>query len=57
MAENNFERIAKNAKVASKKLANLSTAIKDKTLLAIAESLDKNSNLIYEANKKTHPER
>ena len=52
MAENDFEQIAKKAKIASKKLASLSTAIKDRALLAIAEALDKNSNLIFEANKK-----
>ncbi|MBE7711031.1 MAG: glutamate-5-semialdehyde dehydrogenase [Cyanobacteria bacterium SIG31] len=52
MAECNFVEIAKNAKLASKKLATLSTDIKNKALLAIAEALDLNQSLIFEANKK-----
>lgn len=51
MAEYNFIEIAKNAKLSSKKLAVLSTDIKNKALLAIAEALDANKDLIFEANK------
>ena len=51
MAEYNFIELAKNAKQASKKLATLSTDIKNKTLLAIAEALDANKTKIFEANK------
>lgn len=52
MAEYNFIELAKNAKSASKKLATLSTDIKNKALLAIAEALDANKSKIFEANKK-----
>ena len=51
MAEYNFIELAKNAKTASKKLATLSTEIKNKALLAIAEALDFNRGKIFEANK------
>lgn len=51
MAEYNFIELAKNAKNASKKLATLSTEIKNKALLAIAEALDLNKTKIFEANK------
>lgn len=51
MVEYNFIEIAKNAKNASKKLAVLSTEMKNKALLAIAEALDANKAKIYEANK------
>ncbi|MBO5737794.1 glutamate-5-semialdehyde dehydrogenase [bacterium] len=51
MAEYNFIEIAKNAKIASKKLAVLSTDVKNKALLAIAEALDAKKDLIFEANK------
>ena len=51
MAEYNFIELAKNAKQASKKLATLSTDIKNKALLAIAEALDTNKAIIFEANK------
>lgn len=51
MAEYNFIDLAKNAKFASKKLATLSSEIKNKALLAIAEALDSNKNRIFEANK------
>jgi len=51
MAEYNFIELAKNAKTASKKLATLSTEIKNKALLAIAEALDFNRKKIFEANK------
>ena len=52
MVEYNFEELAKNAKLASKKLATLSTEVKNRALLAIAEALDTNKSLIFEANKK-----
>lgn len=52
MVEYNFTELAKNAKNASKKLAILSTEVKNKALLAIAEALDANKLLIFEANKK-----
>ena len=52
MVEYNFTELAKNAKIASKKLAILSTEVKNKALLAIAEALDANKLLIFEANKK-----
>ena len=52
MAEFNFIYIAKNAKIASKKLATISTQIKNKALLAIAEALETHSVEIFEANKK-----
>lgn len=48
MAESKFV----NAKVASKKLAFISTEIKNKALLNIAESLENNREIIFEANKK-----
>lgn len=51
MVEFSFLEIAQNAKIASKKLANLSTDIKNKALLAIAEALDINKEQIFEANK------
>ena len=47
MVESNFIDIAKNAKLASKKLATLSTDIKNQALLAIAEGLDLNKNIIF----------
>lgn len=50
MTENNFTQIAINAKTASKKLANISTEIKNKALLKIAEMLDTNRSKIMEAN-------
>ena len=51
MVEYSFIDLAKNAKQASKKLATLSTDIKNKALLAIAEALDTNKSEIFEANK------
>ena len=51
MVEYNFIELAKKAKQASKKLATISTDIKNKALLAIAEALDANKNKIFEANK------
>lgn len=47
-----FENIAQNAKEASLKMADLSSDIKNQALLDIAEELEKNKNLIFEANKK-----
>jgi len=52
MADEKFINIASNAKQASKKLATLSTEIKNKALLAIAQAFENNSTLIFEANKK-----
>jgi len=47
----NFEQIAKNAKEASLKIASLSTELKNKALLKIAEKIEKNTQEIFEANK------
>ena len=52
MAEYNFIDLARNAKSASKKIASLSTEIKNKALLNIAQALDSNASKIFEANKK-----
>ena len=52
MEENNFLELAKLAKAASKKIAFLSTEIKNKALLNIAEALDSSNDKIFEANKK-----
>ncbi len=52
MVEYSFVGIAKNAKIASKKLATVSTDIKNKALLTIAEALENNKSIIFEANKK-----
>ncbi len=52
MAESNFVELAKNAKAASKKLASISTEIKNKVLLNIAQSLENNRDRIFEANNK-----
>lgn len=52
MDKDKFIEIAINAKKASKKLAILSTTIKNNALLAIAEALENNSTKIFEANKK-----
>ena len=52
MEENNFLDLAKKAKAASKKIATISTEIKNKALLNIAESIKNSSNKIFEANKK-----
>ena len=52
MAENNFSELAKNAKISSKKIATLSTELKNKALLLIAENLKNNQDKIFEANKK-----
>lgn len=52
MAEYNFLELARNAKSASKKLATISTDIKNQALLAIAEAIENNKSIIFEANKK-----
>ena len=52
MEENNFLEIAIKAKNASKKVATLSTEIKNKALLNIANNLKANEDKIFEANKK-----
>ena len=51
MEENNFLEIATKAKNASKKVATLSTEIKNKALLNIANNLKANQDEIFEANK------
>ena len=51
MEENNFLEIATEAKNASKKVATLSTEIKNKALLNIANNLKANQDKIFEANK------
>lgn len=51
MEENNFLEIAIKAKNASKKVATLSTEIKNKALLNIANNLKVNQDKIFEANK------
>ena len=51
MVEYNFIELAKNAKLASKKLATISTEIKNKALLSIAEALENNKDKIFKANQ------
>ena len=51
MEENNFLEIAIKAKNASKKVATLSTEIKNKALFNIANNLKANQDKIFEANK------
>ena len=51
MADCSFEEIAKKAKIASKKLLNISTEIKNRALLQIAQNLDTHKEKIFEANK------
>lgn len=46
-----FLEIAKNAKCAALKMANLSSSVKNEALLKIAESLDLNRDKIMEANR------
>ena len=46
-----FIQIAKNAKNASLKIADLSTEIKNKALLKIAEKIESAKDEIFEANK------
>lgn len=50
--EDNFSKTAYNAKAASKKLAVLSGEIKNKALILIADSIEKNKDKIFEANKQ-----
>ena len=47
-----FIQIAKNAKEASLKIADLSTEIKNKALIQIADEIEVHKNEIFEANKK-----
>lgn len=47
----NFEDIAKQAKNASLEMAELTTEIKNKALLKIADALEENKSQIFEANK------
>ena len=47
-----FIKLAQNAKKASVKAQNLSSDIKNKALLKVADALDKNRDKIFEANKK-----
>jgi len=51
MEDRNISDIARKAKAAAKKLATLSTEIKDKALLAVAEELDSRREEILSANK------
>lgn len=51
MEEYSFLELAKKAKKASKELATISTEIKNKSLLLIAEALDNDREKIFEANK------
>ena len=51
MVEYNFIELASSAKSASKKLATLSTELKNSALLAVAEGLENNKDKIFEANK------
>lgn len=47
----NFEDIAKQAKNASLEMAELTTEVKNKALLKIADALEENKSKIFEANK------
>ncbi len=47
----NFEDIAKQAKNASLEMAELTTEVKNKALLKIANALEENKSQIFEANK------
>ena len=47
----NFEDIAKQAKNASLKMVELTTEVKNKALLKIADALEENKSQIFEANK------
>ena len=47
-----FENIAKTAKAAALEIADISTDLKNKALLKIADNLEKNKTKIFEANKK-----
>ena len=50
--EENFTNIAKNAKIASKKIAVISTELKNKALINIADSIEQNKDRIFDANKQ-----
>ncbi len=47
-----FENIAKTAKAASLKIADVSSDLKNKALVKIADAIEKNKLQIFEANKK-----
>lgn len=47
----NFEDIAKQAKNASLEMAELTTEVKNKALLKVADALEENKSQIFEANK------
>ena len=47
-----FKNIAKTAKAAALEIADISTDLKNKALLKIADNLEKNKTEIFEANKK-----
>ena len=47
-----FIKLAQNAKKASVKALNLSSEVKNRALLEVANALDKNRDRIFEANKK-----
>lgn len=49
-SETNFLEIAKNAKEASLKLANLSTELKNSALKSIANALEENKQILLDAN-------
>jgi glutamate-5-semialdehyde dehydrogenase len=49
---NNFVEIAKSAKQASLQIADISSEIKNKALLQIANAFEVNKDIIFEANKK-----
>jgi len=50
MAEFSFSELAAKSKAASKELLNISTAVKNRVLLQIAQNLDLNKDKIFEAN-------
>lgn len=52
MDENSFIEIAQKAKAASKKMATLSTQLKNQALILIAENLKNNKAEIFDANEK-----
>ena len=50
--KNNIVAIARGAKKASFAMSQISSAVKDRALLAMADSLEKNRSAIFAANKK-----
>lgn len=50
--ETNLEKIAQNAKLASYTLASLDTSVKDNALLAVAQKIEENKDLIMQENEK-----